>query len=249
MDWRFQVYCNGLDEHYIDLACPLGKTNSCLEFCPMVALFAKSVASKYTVLFNSTPSLGTHVDDIFGGFKGCNDYVKACHFRDFLCYVGTALTINFNPKPEKTPMPATIQVILGRRYDSSSKRVNTSEKKVRKYRLRIASALVMNEISRKDVERLHGVLNYVAEVEPFGRPFLSQLTVVISGVKEGDMVRLPVLAKLGLKIWDSILRRNKGSSFDFVLDRLPLSRSNIFVDASSIWGIGGCVGEDYFLIP
>ena len=93
-------------------------------------------------------------------------------------------------------MPATIQVILGRRYDSSSKRVNTSEKKVRKYRLRIASALVMDEIHKKDIERLHGALNYVADVEPFGRPFLAQLTVAISGVKEGDMVCLPLLANL-----------------------------------------------------
>ena len=24
VDWRFQVYCNGLDEHDIDLACPFG---------------------------------------------------------------------------------------------------------------------------------------------------------------------------------------------------------------------------------
>ena len=46
-DWRFQVYCNGIHEHYIDLACPFGKTNSTLEFCPPVALFAKSVTANY----------------------------------------------------------------------------------------------------------------------------------------------------------------------------------------------------------
>ena len=47
MDWRFQVYCNGPDEHYIDLACPFGKTNSSLEFCPPVMLFAESAAYRY----------------------------------------------------------------------------------------------------------------------------------------------------------------------------------------------------------
>ena len=41
-DWRYQVYCNDPREHYIDFACPFGKTNSTLEFCPPVALFAKS---------------------------------------------------------------------------------------------------------------------------------------------------------------------------------------------------------------
>ena len=44
VDWRFQVYCNGPNEHYIDLACPFGKTNSSLEFCPPVRLFAESAA-------------------------------------------------------------------------------------------------------------------------------------------------------------------------------------------------------------
>ena len=47
VDWRFQVYCNSHDEHYIDLACPYGKTNSPMEFCPPVALFAESAAVRY----------------------------------------------------------------------------------------------------------------------------------------------------------------------------------------------------------
>ena len=46
-DWRFQVYCNGLNEHYIDFACPLGKTNSTLEFCPPIKLFAISTAVRW----------------------------------------------------------------------------------------------------------------------------------------------------------------------------------------------------------
>ena len=47
VDWKFQVYCNGPNEHYIDLAYPFGKTNSSLEFCPPVQLFAKSAAARY----------------------------------------------------------------------------------------------------------------------------------------------------------------------------------------------------------
>ena len=50
-DWRFQVYCNGPYEHYIDLACPYGKTNSPLEFCPPVALFADSSSVRYGEAF------------------------------------------------------------------------------------------------------------------------------------------------------------------------------------------------------
>ena len=47
VDCRFQVYCNGPNEHYIDLACPFGKTNSSLEFCPPVRLFADSSACRF----------------------------------------------------------------------------------------------------------------------------------------------------------------------------------------------------------
>ena len=183
----------------------------------------------------------TYVDDIFGGFKECDDYAMACQFREYLCKTGSALTVKFNPKPEKTPLPARAQVILGRRYDSTTKRINTSEKKVRKYRMRIASALAVDLVSTKELEKLHGCLNYVAAVEPFGRPFLAHLTNAISNADDKKIVSLSELTRLGLRIWDQILHHNKGITFDFILDRLPQHQSDIFVDASTMWGIGGSV--------
>ena len=82
VDWRFQVYCNGQNEHYIDLACPYGKTNSPLEFCPPVSLFAESAAVRYGEISRCTPSLGAYVDDIYGGFKFNPCYERALHFRE-----------------------------------------------------------------------------------------------------------------------------------------------------------------------
>ena len=99
-----QVYCNGSNEHYIDLACPFGKTNSPLEFCPPVSLLAKSAACRYAEAMNCTgPRLGTHVDDIFGGFKSDNSYEKALHFREYLCSMGRSLTVEFNLKKRLRP--------------------------------------------------------------------------------------------------------------------------------------------------
>ena len=107
MDWRFQVYCNGPDEHYIDLACPFGKMNSSLEFCPPVALFARSAAEHYAERFQvERPALGTHVDDIYGGFKIDVSQERALHFRQWLIETGQKLTLLFNMKPSKTPLPA-----------------------------------------------------------------------------------------------------------------------------------------------
>ena len=113
------MYCNGTDEHYIDLAYPFGKTNSSLEFCPPVRLFAESAAIRYSQCFSTkAPVLGTYVDDIFGGFKDSSSYGVAAHFRKFLIETGARLSIILNPKVEKTPLPAKEEVILGRHFNS-----------------------------------------------------------------------------------------------------------------------------------
>ena len=167
MDWRFQVYCNGLEEHYIDLACPFGKTNSSVEFCPPVALFARSAAVRYSQQFGvDRLTLGTHVDDIFGGFKRERTFSRACHFRWWLCDTGRRLTVKFNMKITKTPMPARKQVILGRLWNSVNNRVKSASTKIVKYREKIASMVQEDVTSREKIESLHGCLQYVADVEP-----------------------------------------------------------------------------------
>ena len=100
--------------------------------------------------------------------------------------VGSALTIIFNPKEKKTPLPAQSQVILGRCFNSITKRVNTADTKRTKNRLRIASILATEITTRKEIEKIHGCLNYVADVEPFGRPFLAYLTAAMTGRSERD---------------------------------------------------------------
>ena len=208
------------------------------------------MAIRYSERFSTIPPVfGTHVDDIFGGFKNCSNYDRAAHLRDFMCKVGSELTIVFNPKVEKTPLPAKIQTILGRRFNSTTKRVNTDEKKRKKYRLRIAAILATDVTSKKELEVIHGCLNYVAGVEPFGRPFLAHLTMAMAGRREDEPITLSSLARSSLQIWEQILRRNKGIHMDFILDRIPRAASNIFVDASTSWGVGGCCGSRFFTIP
>ena len=195
------MYCNGPNEHYIDLACPFGKTNSALEFCPPVLLFAKSVAVRYGQIYQTPkPDFGAYVDDIYGGFKRCSSYDKSLHLRSFLCQVGRRLSVNFNLEVTKTPLPARVQVILGKCFDSVIGRISTAAVKVVKYRLRIAAMLATRLTTRNAVEKLHGCLNYVAEVEPFGRPFLADLMTVISGTSDGEPVRLSAVARMGLQI-------------------------------------------------
>ena len=53
---------------------------------------------------------------------------------------------------------------------------------------------------------------------------------------------------LALKIWEIILVRSRGSSYNFILNQLPYAPDKIYVDASS-WGIVSFQGDGYFLFP
>ena len=200
-DWRYQVYCNGSNEHYIDLACPFGKTNSTLEFCPPVALFAKSVATRYKPReHGSVAKLGSYVDDIFGGLTNDHSYDGAMKFWKHLCHTGIRLTLKFNMQRHKTPYPSRRQTILGCLYDSVHRRVCTAEKKRLKYTSRIIETLPLTSMPLKDLEKLHGYLNFAAQVAPYGRPFLSYLTEAMKTVSDAGMVQTTELMKMGLRI-------------------------------------------------
>ena len=105
----------------------------------------------------------------------------ALQFPLFLINTGSDLSIYIHRKEKKSPLPATSQVILGRLFNSMTKRINTAMDKRTKYRLRIAALLITDSTTRKELEKIHGCLSYVADVEPFGRPFLAHLTLAMTG--------------------------------------------------------------------
>ena len=156
--------------------------------------------------------------------------------------------MNFKLKSKKTPPPAKTQIILGRLCNSSTGRITTAEQKRQKYLRRLREMSSEHTTTKKMLEKLHGNLNYVAGIEPYGRPFLAHLTNAISGSRYDEEVILPFVARRALLVWERILTLNKGSSMEFIIERLPRSRSDIFVDASSSWGIGGCCGKYFFAI-
>ena len=106
--------------------------------------------------------------------------------------------------------------------------------------------LSSSSVCVEDIKTLHGNLNYAAGVTPFGRPFLAHLTNAAGGASRKDRICISELMKMCLRLWKTILTSNRGISFDFLLNRLPRCETDIFVDASKEWGIGGCCGTEYF---
>ena len=111
---------------------------------------------------------------------------------------GTALTIKFNMEAKKTPLPSTELVVLGRLSNTKFGIVKTAENKIRKYTTRIDNLLLQELVTRKDLEKIHGCLNYVTAVEPFGRPCLAPITRALCGKPYGAKFPLPGVARNSL---------------------------------------------------
>ena len=152
-------------------------------------------------------------------------------FRSYIFDTGERLSIEFNMK--KSPVPARKQAILGCRYDSISRRINTAEKKRAKYMQRIVRVLRKGTTTTPEIQRLHGNLNYAAMVAPFGRPFLASLLDLIKHRRPTAVVNIRQRTRVSLRIWLKILESNLGISYDFALNQLPRSKNPIFVDAST----------------
>ena len=117
-----------------------------------------------------------------------------------ICETGPLLTLKFNLKPSKTPLPARKQIIQGRLYNSVVRRVRTGEKKRAKYRNKIHEVLEKEYTSVSEIQSLHGYLNYAAGVSPFGRPMLAVLTRAISGVDKNEPVPITKEMRSSMRI-------------------------------------------------
>ena len=156
------------------------------------------------------------------------------------------LTLDFNMEVNKTPLASQQQVILGNLWDSVRSVAPTAEKKQQKYLKRISDVSKAESTAVIDILRLHGNLNYAAAVAPYGRPFLAPLTQACVGRSIAEKVTITEDIRLCLQIWRSILTVNRGVTFAYLTDALPRSKDDVFVDASSSWGIGGICGSAYF---
>ena len=133
-------------------------------------------------------------------------------------------------------------------YDAVNKRCSLPAKKVAKYLTRIHEMLSTKYTTSKELERLVGNLVWASYVEPWGRPFLSALSSKIQRRKPYALIPIIGYTKTSLVIWQSLLKFNRGITYNHILGKLERGKDAWFVDASTSWGIGGCAGYFYFMI-
>ena len=129
-------------------------------------------------------------------------------------------------------------VILGLNYCSISRVCNLDPAMVTKYSGRIDELLRAGRSTSKDLKRVIGNLQFAAWVEPFGRPLLSLIALLISPNKPPRVVRLPAMARVALRVWLLLLRRNRGMTLKYILNDLPVEKRRIYVDAALSRALG-----------
>ena len=243
-EWRTQVYSLGPREHYIDIAMPFGKSNSSKLFCRWASLWFESCITRFNKKYAASAVLRSYVDD---GFGGADTWKIAIKLIKFITDMG--LTHETIVNTAKTEGPATALVILGLLYCSQSKVCRLDPAKVTKYAARISTLLAVGVATSKDLERLVGNLQFASWVEPFGRPLLSFIALKIAPEDPTRVVHLSPMMRVAMRVWLLLLHRNRGLTFGYVLDKLPIERRKIYVDAASTGGIGGYAEYTYFTAP
>ena len=114
-------------------------------------------------------------------------YKVALDFRNYICDTGEQLPFVFNRKDHKTPLQARKQVILGCLFDSVTRRIRSSEKKVLKNVSRIHEALLRDVVQVSKIMLLRGNLAFAANIA-----LLTDLS--------SQKFRLTTLVKLGLRV-------------------------------------------------
>ena len=243
-DWHTQVYSLGQYEHYVDVCMPFGKANSSKIFCFWVENWCQAFKKNFRALVPWPFVLESYVDDIFGG---ANSKIQTADLKNQIIKTGTLTTAV--PNLAKCHGPSQKLAILGMMFDAVDRRVSLPPKKQQKYLLRLNEVLSTGYVSSKDLEKIVGYLVWASYAEPFGRPFISAVSAHISRVTPHKNVQLIGELRTALLIWVSILQRNKGISFTYILNQMVCSKDEWFVDASTSWGIGGCAGTRYFSLP
>ena len=222
---------------------PFGKANSSKIFCFWVQNWCRAFRYHFKKRVHQNFAIESYVDDIFGG---ADTKSQASQLKIEVIRTGivTSARANF----EKCLGPAQCLKILGMMYDAITKRCFLPPGKILKYITRINEILRRKEASSKEFERLVGNLVWASYVEPWGRPFLSALSSKIKRFNPYVIIPVTDYTKISLLIWRSILKSNRGLSYNYILGKLERGKDAQFVDASTSQGIGGCSGYNHFMV-
>ena len=249
-DWHTQIYSLGPNEFYIDIAMPFGKANSSKVFCTWTSAWCNSFKFHFQNQYSAYIILLSYVDDFFGGpiRTGAllHDKKIAKLMLENIIVIGEITNTCANL--EKCKEPARRMVILGIMFDSIKKSCYLAHAKISKYCNCLTLVRTSKTCTSKLLQKIIGYLVFASWVIPYGRPFISHISFFIDNQNLNKKVILDSAGLMACDIWLTLLNKNCGLPFSFIMGSLPRQKDEWFYDASTSYGYGGICGNLYFRV-
>lgn len=238
-DWDLTAFCwptDSLEDLYLDGFLQFGLKNACEVFNRIGRAIVRMMARR--------------------GFKCVvvyvDDFIIICETEAMAWYAYWALRIllqklgfTVNTRAHKCVAPCQIIEFLGVTLDSVAMQARLSPAKLAALSSMVSDVLHHKSITRRELDKINGKLNWVCKVVYGGRTFLRRLIDAQWSVAHPHHhIRLSAGMRLDLQWWAQFLHTFNGHT-DLIPSR-PLSFHEISTDASSSFGYGAFMMGGYF---
>ena len=181
-----------------------------------------------------------------------DDFIIICATEAMAWYAYWALRIllnklgfKVNMRANKCIAPCQIIEFLGITLDSIAMQARLSAAKLAALSTMVSELLHRSNITRRELDKINGKLNWVCKVVYGGRTFLRRLIDAQWSVsRPHHHIRISAGIRLDLQWWDQFLTHFNGHTN--LIPSRPLSFDDISTDASSTFGYGAFLIGGYF---
>ena len=238
-DWELTAFCwptDSLEDLYFDGYLQFGLKNACEVFNRIGRAIVRMMARR------GFKCIVVYVDDFI---IICPTEAMAWYVFWALRSLLTKLGFKVNMRPHKCIAPCQVIDFLGITLDSVAMQARLSPAKLGVISTLISDTLQRARITRRDLDKLNGKLNWVCKVVYGGRTFLRRLIdAQWSVARPHHHIRITKNIRLDLQWWAQFLHAFNGQT-DLIPSK-PLSQHEISTDASSSYGYGAFLMGGYF---
>lgn len=238
-DWDKTAFCwptDSLEDLYFDGYLQFGLMNACEVFNRIGRAIVRMMARR-----------GFHCIVVY-----VDDFIIICPTQAMAWYAFWALRLllrklgfQVNMRAHKCIAPCQIIDFLGITLDSITMQARLGQAKLAAITALINETLARTSITRRELDKLNGKLNWVCKVVYGGRTFLRRLIDAQWSVKKPHHhIRLSAGIRLDLAWWQQFLPQFNGCT-ELIPSR-PLSLDDCSTDASSSYGYGAFLMGGYF---
>ena len=230
LDWPIMSICHR-DRFFMDVCPPFGLRTAALMM-ERTTLAACYIHQLYG--FTTKP----YIDD-FGGAE--LEYKRASEALSTL--QGILKTVGLEEAPHKTVEPTTKMTWLGIDVDSVAMTLSIPHLKLEEIKTVVKSWEGKSFASKKEVQSLMGMLNFVGGVSPPVRIFTNRILNFLRSIPDTEFVAIPSEVREDLDFFCNLMPKYNGIS---IIDKSLVDPDEQVELDSCLSGCGGLCGQFYY---